>query len=59
MTAEMMDHLIDAFMASVQNRSQSEHTLVNYASDLRQFAEYLEGCGVSEAQSVEAPILRA
>ena len=59
MTAEMMDHLIDAFVESVQNRSQSEHTLVNYASDLKQFAEYLEGCGVAEVRSVEAPTLRA
>ena len=53
-----MDGAIDAFMEYVQDRSPSDHTFVNYASDLRQFADYLRAQGVESVDGVDTPLLR-
>ena len=59
MKAKTIDSAIDAFMRYVGSRSSSGHTLVNYAADLKQFADYLEGQSVSDVGLVEPAMLRA
>ena len=54
-----IDGAIDAFIESIQDRSPSDYTPASYASDLRQFAEYLEAQGVKGVEAVDAPVLRA
>ena len=59
MNAKTIDGAIDAFMTHVGSRSSSEHTLVNYAADLKQFADYLERQSISDVGLVEPALLRA
>ena len=54
-----MDGAIDAFTEYVRHRSPSDHTFVNYSSDLRQFADYLEAQGMDDVAQVDTPVLRA
>ena len=54
-----IDSAIDNFIQSLQDRSPSEHTFINYASDLRQFAEYLEAQAMGDVGAVDVPTLRA
>lgn len=49
----------DAFLRHVSDTSPSEMTLSSYASDLRQFAEYAEGRGISSAEDVDSVMLRS
>lgn len=58
MSAKTIDDSIDAFMAHIGGKTASEHTLVNYATDLRQFADYLAGRSISEVDQVEPTVLR-
>ena len=53
-----MGAAIDAFIGYVQHRSPSDHTSINYASDLRQFADYLETQGMEDVGQVDTPVLR-
>ena len=57
--ARAVSDLIDAFMECVQYRSPSDHTFVNYSSDLRQFADYLEAQGIDDIGRVDTSVLRA
>ena len=59
MKAKTIDSAIDAFMRYVGSKSSSGYTLVNYAADLKQFADYLEGQSVSDVGLVEPATLRA
>lgn len=59
MSVKTIDDAIESFMAHVGSRSSSEHTLVNYATDLRQFAAYLEEQSISDIGLVEPAVLRA
>ena len=54
-----MGGAIDAFIEDVQHRSPSDHTSISYASDLRQFADYLEAQGIGDVGKVDTPVLRA
>lgn len=54
-----MGGAIDAFIEYVQHRSPSDHTSISYASDLRQFADYLEAQGIGDVGRVDTPVLRA
>ena len=49
---------IKIFMEHIQDRSPSEHTFVNYASDLQQFEEYLRAQDIESIDKVDTPILR-
>lgn len=55
----MIDGAIGAFLAHVGSRTASEHTLTNYAVDLKQFSEYLEGRSLSDVGLVDPAVLRA
>ncbi|MCR5346900.1 MAG: tyrosine-type recombinase/integrase [Fretibacterium sp.] len=50
---------IDAFIEYVQHRSPSDHTCISYASDLHQFADYLEAQGIEDVGRVDMLVLRA
>ncbi|MCR4819373.1 MAG: tyrosine-type recombinase/integrase [Fretibacterium sp.] len=55
-----MGGAIDAFIEYVQHRSPSDHTAISYASDLRQFSDYLEAQGMGgDVGRVDTPVLRA
>ena len=47
-----------SFLDYVKNKSPSEHTLVNYAVDLRQFEDYLEEQKVGRLEDIDTPRLR-
>jgi integrase/recombinase XerC len=49
---------VDSFLDYVKQKSPSEHTLVNYAVDLRQFLDFLEGQGIGRLEEVATPALR-
>lgn len=55
----MIDGAIGAFLAHVGSRTASEHTLTNYAVDLKQFSEYLAGRSLSDVGLVDPAVLRA
>ena len=59
MDARTIGDAIDAFMTHIGGRSSSEHTRISYATDLRQFADYLGRRGVEDVGLVEPAILRA
>lgn len=59
MDAKTIDGAIGAFLAHVGSRTASEHTLTNYAVDLKQFSEYLEGRSLSDVGLVDPAVLRA
>ena len=59
MDARTIDGAIGAFLAHVGSRTASEHTLTNYAVDLKQFSEYLEGRSLSDVGLVDPAVLRA
>ena len=59
MDRELIASALDSFLDHVKNRSASSHTLVNYAVDLRQFADYLEGQEAERFGDVDTPRLRA
>jgi integrase/recombinase XerC len=50
---------VDSFLDYVKNKSTSVHTPVNYAVDLKQFTDYLEGLKVERLEEVDTPQLRA
>lgn len=56
--AATVHEAIDAFMTHVRDRSPSDNTFINYASDLQQFAGFLQAQGIEELEAVEVPILR-
>ncbi|MBQ9564706.1 MAG: tyrosine recombinase XerC [Synergistaceae bacterium] len=49
---------IEKFMEHVQDRSPSDHTFINYASDLKQLEEYLSAQGIEALERVDTPALR-
>ena len=59
MDTRTIEGAINAFIESVRGKSPSDHTHVSYASDLRQFAEYLETQGIVALDDVDASALRA
>ena len=59
MDARTIDGAIGAFLAHVGSKTASEHTLNNYAVDLKQFSEYLEGQSLSDVGLVDPAVLRA
>ncbi len=55
----MMDDCIGAFLRHrLESRGDSEHTVRAYASDLAQFAQYLDEQGVTEVASVDLADVR-
>ncbi|MFA5621626.1 MAG: site-specific integrase, partial [Thermovirgaceae bacterium] len=62
----MRDMPVDAVSASIDlfleemgsGRGGSEHTTLNYAVDLSQFADYLEGLGIDGPKGVESAHIR-
>lgn len=59
MDAKTIDGAIGAFLAHIGSRTASEHTLTNYAVDLKQFSEYLAGRSLSDVGLVDPAVLRA
>ena len=51
---------ISQYLAEIQRRGASKHTVRNYASDLRQFAEYFEpqGSEPPNLEELDLPVLR-
>ncbi|GHV42667.1 integrase [Synergistales bacterium] len=50
---------VDAFLEYIKDKYASEHTLINYAVDMRQFSEYLEEQQISSLEEIDLPRLRA
>ena len=59
MNAKTIDGAIDAVLTYVGSKTTSKHTLTNYAVDLKQFSEYLEGRSLSDVGLVEPAVLRS
>jgi len=55
---ENISGAIEAFVAYLKSRGRSENTLVNYASDLSQFAEYLKGQGITDVNEINRDSIR-
>jgi integrase/recombinase XerC len=53
-----IDAAARSFLEHIQNRSASEHTLVNYAVDTKQFVSYLEEQQVTRLEDIDMPRLR-
>ena len=49
---------IELFTNHIRDISPSDNTFINYASDLRQFEEYLAAQGVDKVEDVDTPVLR-
>ncbi|MDR2174885.1 MAG: tyrosine-type recombinase/integrase [Synergistaceae bacterium] len=56
---EQFDAAAASFLEHIKNKSASGHTLVNYAADLKQFADYLEKQEVGRLEDIDVPRLRA
>ena len=50
---------IDEFMLYMTSLGRSDNTIVNYAVDLAQFADYMEAAGVSSLSELKMDFLRA
>lgn len=59
MNKKQIDSSVALFLDYIKNKSISEHTLINYAVDIKQFSDYLEEQAVEEVDQVEVPLLRA
>jgi len=55
---ENINDAIDGFVAYLRSRGRSENTLVNYASDLSQFADYLKGQGITDVNDINRDSIR-
>ncbi len=49
---------IETFIAYMKSRGRSENTLINYESDLMQFAEYLKGQGITDVSGIDRNSIR-
>ncbi|GHS94163.1 integrase [Synergistales bacterium] len=59
MTVAAIESSITAFLEYIKNKYASEHTLINYTVDMRQFSEYLAEQQVSSLEEIDMPRLRA
>lgn len=59
MDKERISNNLTAFLDYVKNNTTSAHTIVNYAVDIRQFMDYLEGQSINDLREVDTPRLRA
>jgi len=55
---ENINDAASAFVAYLKSRGRSENTLVNYASDLSQFADYLKGQGITDVNDINRDSIR-
>lgn len=55
---ENIEEAIRAFTAYMKSRGRSENTLINYASDLEQFAGYLKGQGITKTAEIDRDSIR-
>ncbi len=49
---------IETFTAYMKSRGRSENTLINYESDLLQFADYLKGQGITDVSGIDRNSIR-
>jgi integrase/recombinase XerC len=56
---ESFNAAVASFLEYVKNKSASEHTLVNYTVDLKQFADYLKGQEIDGLEGIGVSLLRA
>ena len=55
---ENIQQSIDPFVSYMKSRGRSENTLINYASDLSQFADYLKGQGIVDVRNIDRDSIR-
>ena len=56
--SETIGSALEIFTRHIQDRSPSDNTFINYASDLKQFEEYLRTQGIEDVSGVDATVLR-
>jgi len=53
-----INNLIDDFLLYIKQKNYSAHTRINYAEDLRQFMEFVNGEGIEEIKNIDLTLIR-